>query len=104
MGLPQLSDGSQTIVGPSAVRMSAAVSDFVAFFLGVVAWVEMDVLGRLYLGELFLFGCSLGLPLLPRYLRTQREGRLLAWFFALAALYLVGLVGADLYRHTSFTD
>lgn len=90
--------------GLGVSRVSSAASDAFAFIVGAVAWVELQVVGRLYLGELFLFACSLGLPLLFAYVGTPRERRRLAWFFALAALYLVGLVAADLYRGTPFTD
>jgi hypothetical protein len=79
-------------------------TDAFAFLVGAVAWVEVQLVGRLYVGELILFVCGLGLPLLYRDLRTPREGLLLAWFFALAVLYLFGLVATDLYRDTPFTD
>lgn len=85
-------------------RVSLAGADVLAFLIGVAAWVEVQVVGRLYLGELLLLGCSLGLPLLFSYLDTRRERRILLWFFGLATLYLFGLIATDIYRGTPFTD
>ena len=85
-------------------RLSVVASDAFAFLVGAVAFVEVQVVGRLYVGELILFVCGFGLPLLYRRLSTRRERRLLAWFFLLAAMYLLALVTADLYRGTAFTD
>jgi len=85
-------------------RLSLVASDAFAFLVGAVAFVEVQAVGRLYVGELILLICGLGLPLLYGRLRTQRERRLLAWFFLLATMYLLALVAADLYRRTPFTD
>jgi len=89
---------------PDAAQMSLAVADVLAFLTGAVAWLEVQVVGRLYLGELLLLACSLGLPFLFTYVGSTRERQLLGWFFALAALYLLGLIATDLYRGTPFTD
>jgi len=85
-------------------RLSLVASDAFAFLAGAVAFVEVQVVGRLYVGELILLICGLGLPLLYGRLRTRRERRLLAWFFLLAVMYLLALIAADLYRSTPFTD
>ena len=85
-------------------RLSLVASDAFAFLAGAVAFVEVQVVGRLYVGELILLICGLGLPLLYGRLRTRRERRLLVWFFLLAVMYLLALIAADLYRSTPFTD
>ena len=90
--------------GRGEFPVSLVASDAFAFVLGAVAWVDVQVVGHLYVGEVFLLACACGFPLLYAGLRTPRERRILAWFFALGALYLLGLVAADLYRQTPFTD
>ena len=100
----ELSESLARRGGLGAAHLSVVVSDAFAFVVGSVAWVEVQVVGRLYVGELFLLACGLGLPLLYTHLRTRREQQLLTWFFALGAMYLLGLVAIDLYRHTSFSD
>jgi O-antigen ligase len=89
---------------PSERRLSFQLWDVLAFALGTASWIEVQVIGRLYVGELFLFVCALGLPLLLRYLKKAGERRLLMWFFALGGAYFIGLVATDLYRHTAFAD
>lgn len=104
MRSPQVSQSLSATSRLGVTRVSLAGSDVFAFVIGAGAWVEVQVIGRLYLGELFLLVCSLGLPLLFAFLGTPRERQLLAWFFALGTLYLVGLVATDMYRETPFAD
>ena len=81
--------------GRGEFPVSLVATDAFAFVLGAVAWVDVQVVGHLYVGEVFLLACACGFPLLYAGLRTPRERRILAWFFALGALYLLGLVAAD---------
>ncbi len=75
-----------------------------AFFLGLTTWVEVQILGRMFIGELGLAVCALALPVLWSRLRRADERRLLTWFVVLFGVYLVGLILTDLYRGTAFTD
>jgi O-antigen ligase len=79
-------------------QTSVFYSDIGSFALGLLSWVEMTLIGRLYLGELLLAFCSVGLPVLFFRLQARGERTWLGWFLALAALYLLTLVATDLYR------
>src|SRR2546425_9152971 len=100
----QLDRGASLRQSATERDTAARVSDVLAFLFGAACWVAVQVLGRLYIGELFLLVCAVGLPVLFATLRGYPERRLLGLFLGLGGLYFVGLVATDLYRHTPFAD
>ena len=83
-----------------AVRFGRpAWGEVMAAGVGVFCALDVRIVGRLYLGELLLFGLALTTPLWFRRLRP-REGLWVAGFLLLSALYLAALVVSDLYRGT----
>jgi hypothetical protein len=79
-------------------------ADGLAFAIGLVGWVEIRLLGRLYLGEVFLSLCSIAFPLLYVRLPSEREKRWIRIFFAGGLVYVGALCLADLYRHNAPAD
>lgn len=103
--MPRLSSTSYAASRHLALRQIIIdPTDLLAFALGAVSLIHVQVIGRLYLGEVFLLVCALGLPLLFTHLKTSKERWLLTWFFVLGGAYFVGLVATDIYRHTPLVD
>jgi hypothetical protein len=79
-------------------------ADGLAFAVGVVTWVEFTLLGRLYLGELFLGAASVAFPLLYARLRRDGERQWVTAFGVLSLAYVCALGVADLYRQNAAAD
>ena len=77
--------------------------DVLAFASGLLAFIEVQIIGRLYLGEVILLLYAASFPLFMQRLH-RRERRWLTWFLLLGIVYFVGLIATDLYRETPFRD
>ena len=99
-------DGALTFRSARSTGGVLTAGEVAAFFLGVTTWLEIQLFGRIYLGELGLAVCAVALPVL--WGRVRRRGvtgrRVLAWYIALFVIYFVGLILTDLYRGSSFSD
>ncbi|HSM18726.1 MAG TPA: hypothetical protein VK845_17195 [Gemmatimonadales bacterium] len=97
--------GAHAIRPARSADAVVTAGEVAAFALGTVTWLEIQFLGRMYLGELGLAVCAIALPVLWRRVRRDGAGRrVLAWYIALFAIYFVGLILTDLYRGSGFTD
>lgn len=88
------------VAAPARAAARVHLGDAVAGIIGAACALDVQVIGRLYLGELLLGGLALGTGLLWATLPAGRPRRWLAWLLAGFATYLLTLVATDLYRGT----
>jgi len=76
--------------------------DAVAFMVGATLWFEMNLVGKLFLGELFLL--VIAAWFIFGKLRDALSSRFVRLFLIGCAVYLGAQIGTDLYRGISFEN